>query len=98
MATVRIEVTQADIEEGQVDCEFCPIALAIKRTMLETYAIAPYVSVDEYRITIGGWYTAQTDDIQDFVEDFDNTDDPVEPFSFDLDLPDDLAGVTGATT
>lgn len=85
MATVTVEVTQEDIDEGSINCEWCPIALALKRR----FGIMPRIRVSENYIHIDEAMIPTPDEAAEFILDFD-TERVVVPISFPLDIPDDL--------
>lgn len=93
MTTVRISVTQADIDAGeQGHCEKCPIALAFLRAVPEAFDIdvnrcelefdhPDDPSGDGLSLDLPGRATG-------FIDDFDvHGATSVEPFSFTLSLP-----------
>lgn len=93
---VKIQVTAEDIAHGLAgDCEECPIALAIYHALHD----AP-VRVGTGGVTI---YHEDTNAMvalpvaaSRFISRFDH-DEVVEPFEFDLDVPDELL-TAGATS
>lgn len=90
MKTVTVEVTRRDIVNGRRrSCRHCPIALALGRLMA-----TDNVFVGDTRAGVG-----ETDLLFDlpeeavrFIRDFDACE-PVSPFTFTLDLPDELVRV-----
>lgn len=94
MATVTINVTQDDIVEGVIlECEFCPIARAIKRRfgIVSNYSV---VDVSSNSVTFYGgklpygFEVCKLPDIAlNFINDFDQGRIP-EPISFLLEYPD----------
>lgn len=78
----RIEVTQDDIEKGVAkNCSACPVARAITKKLRQglVAGVSSVLLIDYYkfRLSIEAFL---------FVIDFDKGL-PVQPFSFDLDLP-----------
>ena len=74
-----IEVTQDHIDRGnQGDCEYCPIAIAIRAT-LKDYSISVGGTIFEYKNS----YYKLPEKAMKFVQAFDNTL-PVQPFTFEL--------------
>lgn len=85
-----INVTREHIKEGERGvCNHCPVALAIESVC------APRTSVSVSNravVLIGAAATIRKTlpyEVQDFIKDFD-TFEKVRPFSFDLDIPDEL--------
>ena len=83
---MRIEVTAQDIVEGErFGCYSCPIALALKRIGKRNWAVKSEIL---RRWTESGRAVdvPLPRDAKAFIDDFDH-DRPVEPFSFDIELP-----------
>jgi alpha-ketoglutarate-dependent taurine dioxygenase len=87
---VKIQVTDQDIAHGLAgDCEECPIALAIYRALSATAGIRVGTGgVTLYRDHANAM-VALPAAASRFISRFDH-DDLVEPFEFDLDVPDEL--------
>jgi len=88
---VHVEVTAEDIATGEPsDYSQCPIALALKRAVP---GCDPYVST--VLLSLNGRHGIQAfipTCVSMFIMDFDDGD-PVDPFAFDLEIPDGtLAG------
>jgi hypothetical protein len=80
---MKIEVTDEHIKNGICkDANNCPIALAIRETL---NLDADEVEVDGIFIEVEGRNFDTTDEIDDFIEDFDSGT-PVYPFTFDLPI------------
>lgn len=77
-----IKVTQEDIDNGSVSAGFCPIALALDRTLGDP---APVIAVYENMLEIDGEFYAIPAAASEFVRRFD-AGESVDPFEFDLDL------------
>lgn len=93
MTVVRVQVTQADIDNGErAEPCLCPTALAIKRVFPACDPSVDGVMI-ELRIDGKTWFTDVPESVREFVEAFDE-EWPVEPFGFDLDVPDLLAGAS----
>jgi hypothetical protein len=78
-----IHVTQEDIDNGvRQDCRCCPVALALKRVARIQRVFLGGVSLSPTKII---WFPPE---VKRFIERFDwrNT---VQPFSFELDIPDE---------
>jgi hypothetical protein len=87
----RIDVKQRHIMHGQRGkCNACPVALAIKEKVLKTTG----VEVATYSVELTNWDGKNVKKVilnpplgvARFVSYFD-AGDPVQPFSFDLDIP-----------
>jgi hypothetical protein len=87
MTTVTIKVTAEDIAAGEkFDCFRCPVALAATRVLpvgtalrVKTHALVFWnPDYREANLPAIARY---------FIEDFDNGEDFVAPFSFNLDVP-----------
>jgi len=86
MRRVTVEVTAEDIAAGEhFACDRCPIAIAVKRCSGE-----PFASVTHYRIRLspdGDSRVAKPPAaVGDFIWAFDQGH-PVQPFSFEVELP-----------
>lgn len=85
MKTITIQVTQEDIERGlRGDCAFCPIALSMRRSTGEFWAVTgraatPYA---------GHWTDSVTlpQECEGFISAFDKGY-VVSPFSFSIEVP-----------
>lgn len=89
MDKVKVSVTDYDIAKGQSLSGSCPIALAIKRIIVDT--IYPNVSAlgIMFKLSSTGAVQYQVDlpiDAKDFVYNFDEQN-PVGPFDFEVDIP-----------
>lgn len=83
---MKIEVTEQDIKLGRrCSRDRCPVALAFKRAGIKPDGVTGMAVVFFYKTS----YTEVTlpSKVANFIADFDNSV-VVEPFSFDLDLPD----------
>ena len=81
-----INVTQEDIKLGVPtdECK-CPIALACRR------AIGMPVRVDAYAITVSGVTCCLPNEVDSFIQAFDTVGRrAVEPFSFEIELPEGI--------
>jgi hypothetical protein len=90
---VKVSVTAEDIASGKPgEICLCPIYLALQRAMPDGVEA---LWVDCYRARLSGspWLTTASAPLpqsaRDFIGRFDNAI-PVEPFEFDLDVPDGL--------
>ena len=82
MRTVRVDVTQEDIDKGLRGNAFsCPIARAIDRL-----AVCDCVEVGDDEIYLDAQGVPMSHEALCFVSDFDSGN-MVEPFHFDLALP-----------
>ena len=89
MITIKINVTQEDIDKGiQGSCVNCPTGLALQRT----FPSSNYIHVDTVDIEYGinpesdEFKSVETpQEVIDFIDDFDNGK-PVKPFFFELEL------------
>lgn len=95
MATVTIEVTQEDIDNGlSNDCRHCPVARATMRGIPLVHG----VSVRGANVTLypsfsaAGCKAALPTKAKHFIVDFD-AGLRVLPFAFDLEVPSDLVAV-----
>ena len=80
-----IQVTQEDIDEGERGhCYYCPVALAIGRTLNRRNFI--YVGGQGIRDVAKWVIETLPPGVLDFVCKFDNGE-PVSPFSFELEIP-----------
>ena len=94
MSTVLIEVTQEDIDHGVPgDPCGCPIALAISRATGH-YVVVGTLGYDDYRVcfdegSLDGYLDVLPERAKAFASMFDADDHslPVEPISFEIDLP-----------
>lgn len=87
---VTISVTQDDINEGEpAECGICPIALAARRALKTAAELSVFSDHIKIYFAVRVVLAALPRIAQDFIIDFDNFD-PVQPFSFDLDIADDL--------
>lgn len=83
--TITVEVTRADIEAGvRNDCYACPVALAIARLV----GVDRCVSVGFSDTWILAHRMATSAVVRDFISRFDAGQDGLEPFSFEIDIPD----------
>lgn len=91
MRTVEITVTAEHIAAGkQCDCVKCPVALAIKDAL---HPLSIDVQSDLINFGLpGGRYSPvhPPEEVSYFVDEFDDGL-PVEPFTFTLELPDEVA-------
>ena len=79
---MKIDVTQEDIDRGvKGACTQCPVALALARAFPDVY-----VDVATTQLLVGDEFIRAPSVVSIFIEDFDDGE-PVQPFSFDLDLP-----------
>jgi hypothetical protein len=78
---MRIDVTAKDIQNGiPANPHDCPIALAVKRKIQNPDL---RITVTKNCIHAEGFLWGNTQEVQDFVRDFDSRN-PVKPFSFEL--------------
>ena len=88
MTAVRVQVTQQDIDDGKAGEAYrCPVALAARRAFPRQHVrvYAPCIMLIE-----SGYPTFDLpSEARRFVDRFDGGV-HVEPFEFDLDVPDDL--------
>jgi hypothetical protein len=90
---VKITVTEEDIKTGEpCSATRCPVALAVRRSLkvksVWTVSVATMIYVN---LGPGGYYEAvRPPEVHEFASRFDEGF-PVEPFSFTLDLGDNLA-------
>jgi hypothetical protein len=93
--TIRIAVTKKDILNGKpVQCTKCPVALAINRRLKPNYYVAV---VDNY---FNIWdntpnYSYQKSvnlplKVTDFIKDFDRFTSPIQPITFNIDIPEEF--------
>jgi hypothetical protein len=86
---VTIQVTQEDINHGLAgDCEECPIALALYRALSVAGVRAGTGGVTLYREGTNAMVALPVAAVR-FIGRFDH-DELVEPFEFELDVPDEL--------
>ncbi len=89
--TIVVDVTAENIAKGvKDDCSRCPVALAIRRALsLNVNETSDYVTVNEDEIEIrrdGRNLSIETPEVaEEFILNFDYGD-PVEPFTFPLEL------------
>jgi hypothetical protein len=86
MPTIRIEVTAEDIKAGwRRSSQFCPVAIAIR------WAVGPEldVQVGSDEIFVGEHVIPTPLLVDDFITRVD-LNQIVEPFAFDLDVPEEL--------
>lgn len=82
---VHVEVTREDIENGNYGCSRCPVALAIRRAIPGSI---PLVTRTNFTLMGASGKKYQTPPgMRDFILEFDNQL-PVEPITFDLEVPD----------
>jgi hypothetical protein len=98
VTTIRVEVTAEDINRGEPgSCKHCPIALAMDRALaaigidVRSWVILPYVRLGPKSANT---YAVLPPAALVFAKHFDGEWD-VEPFSFDLELPDELSPAEG---
>lgn len=86
--TVTITVTKEDIEKGVMsECDKCPIALAVARVGVKLPRVfASEVFFDDPDVPALRIKAKLPPAATRFICDFDE-DEPVSPFSFDLELP-----------
>lgn len=85
---VLIKVTQQDIEQGKRHmCDYCPVALAAKRT-LPWAKVVNYSGIHDgaYRIQKGSKTAHLPEIASDWIRAFDRGD-RVEPINFYVDVP-----------
>lgn len=91
--TITVEVTQRNIEEGiRLSCAGCPVALAMNRATGLEWSISGWQMMAFRKLEKDALqtYALVTPPIaRAFISAFD-IGRPVEPFSFDLDLPDTI--------
>ena len=88
MTAVRVQVTQQDIDAGCHDGSNCPCARAARRVL---------PGFPRIRFGIRAWWLDDRTgpalpypaEVADWIDRYDYRK-PVEPFEFDLDVPDDL--------
>lgn len=86
---ITIQVTEQDISTGLAgDCEECPIALAIYRALSDAGVRVGTAGVTLYREGTNAML-ALPEAATRFIDGFDH-DEAVEPFEFDLDVPDEI--------
>lgn len=87
---VTVQVTEQDVQHGLAgDCEECPIALAIYRALHDAPVRVGTGGVTIYREGTNAM-VALPGAASRFISRFDH-DEVVEPFEFDLDVPDEIA-------
>lgn len=85
---VKIEVLQSDIDSGRPDdCGFCPVALAIKRAANVKTIHVSLATVVIYFTKSSLCRIKLPAEANEFIDKFD-AEKEVEPFSFDLEIPD----------
>lgn len=85
MKRITIHVTEQDIRDGLIDDPWsCPVARA-----LAAHGFVPFVSSDEMKFPKMGW-ADNPQSVKQFIRRFD-AGEPVEPFTFRITLPDDIA-------
>lgn len=99
MTAVTVQVTADDIMSGEPgDCRSCPIARALENLLKTDVSFSVRTEVIVWHDWGHDGVAGEADLPQaasDFIGRFDNAD-PVEPFSFEVDLPGELlAAVTG---
>jgi hypothetical protein len=92
MPLTTIHVTETDIRNGvQLVCIWCPLALSLKRYVNKRYS----VFVHDDHVNIANLERLDippiplTDEAKAFVDAFDHSQ-HVEPFSFQLDIPEEF--------
>lgn len=91
MQTLRINVTQKDIDEGiQFDCENCAIARACKRQLKERKFVGIQFYEHKAAIRVGGRFSGieLPQKVDEFVRQFDNNKKKVKPISFNITIAD----------
>jgi hypothetical protein len=84
---VRIDVTQSDIDGGMHSSAGCPCARAGRRLPgLQGIRFGAYAWAFDMSF-LPSWQLPSL--VRDWIHDYD-AGRPVKPFSFDLDIPDDL--------
>ena len=85
----KISVSQKHIDDGiRGLCKYCPVALAIEEALAGKYQ---QVNVTNYNLWIDNGdiipiYIGLPESVQAFICDYDK-DSPVEPFSFEINIP-----------
>lgn len=74
---IQIDVTEDDIKAGNSTCEYCPVALALRRT----FPRSEHISVEAGQIYVDDEGIDMPDRVSDFVDAFDWSQ-AVKPFSF----------------
>ncbi len=98
MTAVKVEVTFDDIANGTPGaCRDCPIALALERLLSDRVLFVVELGCLSWAgPTIGAHGSIPMPQAAaDFIEGFDRGYE-VEPFGFEIELPDELLAVTGA--
>ncbi len=96
MSTVKVEVTFDDVAKGERgDCRYCPIALALERVLTErALFVVDGRTISWAGPTVGAHgYVDLPESAREFIYVFDGAGD-VEPFEFEIELPDKLLAVT----
>lgn len=87
---IKIEVTKEDIEKGTREkCSTCPVALAVNRHLAKQFFVKAFrfsVDVWQNEPRTLKYYCNPGHAIDEFIRYFDMGL-PVQPFSFDLDIP-----------
>jgi hypothetical protein len=85
MNKTLIKVEQRHIDQGRRhNCNYCPVALAIKDTISPDYT--KRVSVSPFDVGIGGRQFYLPFELTEFIQRFDRLG-VAEPIEFELDLP-----------
>src|SRR5262245_46900771 len=92
MRTIKVHVTQRDIRDGEPESySSCPVALALGRTLgFSENDRLERVAVCSEQIEVGGkngWKIKTPAEVDDFISNFDDPCCDVEPFCFELELP-----------
>ena len=83
---MRIKVTQAHIEQGDIgDPSFCPIALAVKESLPEEPVDVDVSALGRISISYPYYISCKPRSTTRFVKLFDSGED-VEPFAFNLPI------------
>jgi hypothetical protein len=90
----RISVTEKDIQNGDpLNSSGCPVALAIIRRVDKKYKVA--VSSESVSIYSPKheevWFVKTPAKVKYFIDNFDEDRDSVDPMTFKIDLPEELA-------
>ncbi len=87
--TIRVDVTQENIFNGQVSTKSCPIALALNRAVKPEFYFSVYNNTFNLIQRSNGFFVAKGNLLKkatNFVDRFDRGL-KVKPFSFDLTIP-----------
>jgi hypothetical protein len=86
-----INVTQEHISKGKrLACHECPVALAIAEVVKPEHEVMVDCDISILNQSAGIlWDAEYPPEVEEFIRAFDG-DQPVEPFSFELDIPRDL--------